>query len=179
MGEIRNRFNGNVIFTYQGLLREANLQGVNLRRADLRRADLREADLEGTDLEGANLRKADLRGAKNIPDYYINLCKIDFIRTVNILKQNGEVPFLREALSNGRINGTSYTGECACLVGSIANFQERYFKAICSSADYNNGLHNPAEQWFWQIRKGDTSENNFFAKEAVRWCEEMINSPVQ
>ena len=78
--EIKNRFTGNVLFTYesenntiketlvksveQGAdLQGADLQGADLRCADLRCADLQDADLRCADLQGADLRCADLQGA--------------------------------------------------------------------------------------------------------------------
>jgi hypothetical protein len=88
--EIKNRFTGSVIFTYEKEnatikeavlkalkeganlrgadlygddLEDANLRGANLYGADLRVANLRDADLRGANLEGADLYGADLRGA--------------------------------------------------------------------------------------------------------------------
>ena len=76
--QIKNRWNGSVIFETDAanlgqailiaLKSRANLRGANLRGADLcdanlRGADLCDADLRGADLRGANLCGADLRGA--------------------------------------------------------------------------------------------------------------------
>ena len=77
--EIKSRFTGNVIFTYEGAnliganlrdanliganLIDANLEGANLRYANLRDANLRDANLIGANLEGANLIGANLRDA--------------------------------------------------------------------------------------------------------------------
>jgi uncharacterized protein YjbI with pentapeptide repeats len=76
--EIKNRFNGSVVYqdeaeSFTALIQAAvksgadlygaNLQGANLRGADLRSANLRGADLRSADLRGADLRGADLRGA--------------------------------------------------------------------------------------------------------------------
>ena len=67
--EIKNRWNGKVLFSAGGEslrdvvqqavqgganLRSANLSGAHLRGADLRSADLRSADLSGAYLRGAN-----------------------------------------------------------------------------------------------------------------------------
>jgi hypothetical protein len=96
--EIKNRFTGSVIFTYekenatikdavvQAVKEGANLYGADLRGADLRcanlyGANLRGANLEGADLYGANLygadlRGANLRGAKNKEQAYLPMfCK--------------------------------------------------------------------------------------------------------
>jgi len=81
--EIKNRFNGSVIFECEALnikaaleiavskksnlrganLRDANLGGANLRDANLGGANLGDANLRGANLRDANLRGANLRGA--------------------------------------------------------------------------------------------------------------------
>ena len=73
--EIKNRFNGDVIYSYEcknntlkitcvkAVLDKISLRGAYLRDADLRGADLRDADLSDADLRGADLRGADLSGA--------------------------------------------------------------------------------------------------------------------
>jgi len=63
--EIKNRWNGQVIFSLEttslklcvqaAIKSEANLREADLREADLRGASLREANLYGADLYGANL----------------------------------------------------------------------------------------------------------------------------
>ena len=77
MIEIKNRFNGQVIFggEYDTLLEAviaavnggANLHDANLRDADLSGANLRGANLSGANLSDADLRDADLSGA-NLSD---------------------------------------------------------------------------------------------------------------
>ena len=74
--KIKNRFTGNVLFTYESennTIKEtlvksveqgADLQGAHLWGADLRDADLQGADLRGADLQGAHLRGAYLQGEK-------------------------------------------------------------------------------------------------------------------
>jgi len=77
--EIKNRWNGNIIFTHDAgsnvrgvaiglalvaaLASNADLRGADLSDADLRDADLRGAYLRGAYLRGADLSGADLRGA--------------------------------------------------------------------------------------------------------------------
>ena len=63
--EIKNRFNGSVLFAHDV---EENSLAITLRmaiksRANLSRANLSDADLSGADLSGANLSRADLSGA--------------------------------------------------------------------------------------------------------------------
>jgi len=76
--EIKNRFNGNILFSgeFESLrltveaaiktsadLRSADLRSADLRYANLRYANLRSADLTSADLRSADLRYADLRYA--------------------------------------------------------------------------------------------------------------------
>jgi len=71
--EIKNRFNGKIIFSIEQkslklsveviINSGADLRNADLRNADLHGADLRNADLRNADLHGANLRNADLHGA--------------------------------------------------------------------------------------------------------------------
>jgi len=88
-----------------------------------------------------------------------------------------ELPQLREKLMKGKINGSQYNGSCACLIGSLANIKDIKPKAFCKSLlpYYDMGLHNPGEQWFYQIHSGDTPKNNFFAKHAVKLIDEVLN----
>ena len=68
--EIKNRFTGEVIFSWKAISikacleiavkTDADLRGADLRRTNLRGAYLRDADLRGADLSGANLIGVDL-----------------------------------------------------------------------------------------------------------------------
>ena len=150
----------------------ANLEGAKLRGANLEGAYLRDAILEGANLEEANLEGAELRGAKNLPEPLIQYFKKDLRYVLSYTKQ--EIPYLKEKLENGEVDGTQYEGECACLIGSLANSKKEYHENFVSCIpDYQLGLHNPSEQLFYQIRKGDTPENNQFAKIAMEVIQEF------
>ncbi len=156
-------------------LEGADLKGADLKGADLKGAYLKGADLKGADLKGADLKGADLEGAKNIPKSYINVCSRDMLFIFEHLKQ--ELPFLRKKLIAGKIDGTQYEGECACLIGTIANAKKNgdRIKTVCETIPfYEKGLHNLGEQWFYQIRKGDTPKNSFFAKHVLKLIDEVI-----
>jgi len=153
-------------------LRGADLGGAYLRGAYLRGAHLGDVDLRDVDLRGAYLRGADLRGAKNIPQSYINQCSRDMLFIFSYLKK--ELPFLREKLVEGKVDGTQYEGECCCLIGTLAN-EDGGVDKVCSNIPYyEKGLHNYGEQWFFNIRPGDTPENNEFASHAVKLIDEII-----
>jgi hypothetical protein len=137
-------------------LRDADLSGADLRRAYLRGADLRGADLSGAYLSGAYLRGADLRGADLEP------IKKDFFEVLS--QAVNEISYLEKAIIEGRINGSTYEGECACLCGTIENAGN---KEIARDAS------RPIEIFFLSIKKGDTPENNQFSKIVLEWLQEF------
>ena len=157
--------------TVKKTLEEAVKSGANLSRADLSGADL-----SGADLFGANLFGADLSRAKNIPQSYINICSRDMLFIFEHLK--AELPFLREKLIKGEVDGTQYEGECACLIGTLANADGGVDKVCKMIPYYEKGLHNMGEQWFYNIKKGDTPETNEFAKHALFLIDRVLGSKV-
>ena len=113
-------------------------------------------------LRGADLRDADLRGAD------LRSFKADMWATLT--ENRAEVSGLIKALREGRINGSQYTGSCACLVGTIANVKGVDYSALTHSPD------NPAERWFMMIREGDKpgddTAGGFAASKALEWAME-------
>ena len=159
--EIKHRVTGSVLFAIETeswkLAVEAALkQQADLRYANLRYANLSSANLSSADLRSANLRSADLRSAKN--DLWAVLCQ-----------QPREVSGLRLALIEGRVDGSTYEGECACLVGTIANVAECAYDALPVLKPDSN---RPIELLFCAINKGDTPDTNPISKIAVEWIDE-------
>ncbi|MFT7565515.1 MAG: hypothetical protein ACI8V7_000522, partial [Candidatus Paceibacteria bacterium] len=155
-------------------LRGANLTGSNLTGVYLRKTNLQGVNLRKANLQGAYLRGADLRGAV-LPKTFISLCKEDFIKKVKAFRQNGEVKFLMTALEKGKVNGTKYEGECACLLGTLTHARGKEDAEVFSrSLGITPDGSSPSEVWFWQIKEGDTPERNSFAKTALDWCKEMV-----
>jgi len=177
-------------------LRDANLRGTNLRYADLRYADLRDANLRGTNLRYADLCYADLRDAdlrdadlcyadlRDADLCYADLCyadlrnanlrnadlleiKEDFIQKLSL--QKDEVEGLKVALQNGKVDGSTYAGECACFVGTIANVKKCNYNDLMVKPNSNS----PIERWFLGIKKGDTPETNIISKITVEWINEF------
>ena len=111
-------------------LSDADLSRADLSRADLSGADLSDANLSDASLSDANLSDADLSGADlsdaNLSD--ANLSGADLSRAKNdfwdiLIRAPREVAGLRAALVGGKVDGSTYQGSCACLVGSIANIR--------------------------------------------------------
>ena len=145
------------------VLSDADLSGADLRGAALSDAALRDADLRGAVLRGAALRSF----------------KADFF--LNLLRARNEVPYLIAALKEGRVDGSQYEGECACLVGTLANARGASYAEMFP--DHYSG--NPAEQWFLMIKKGDKPGDDtgggFAAQKALEWAEEfqaLMSDPV-
>ena len=146
-------------------LRSADLGGANLGGANLCSANLRSADLGGANLGGANLRSANLGGADLQP------IRADFY---DVLSHAGkEVPALIDALKNGRVDGSTYTGECSCLVGTIAT--ARGVDVYGDDFGIQTDSNRPAERFFMGIRKGDTPETNQVSKIALEWAESWLD----
>ena len=179
--EIKSRWlGGKVLFEYEDednstkkALEKAVAEGADLEGAYLKGADLEGAYLEGADLEGAYLKGAYLRGVKNLPQWFINVCSRDLLFVFEHLKE--ELPFLREKIISGEVEGTQYEGECACLIGTFGKGDMAECKKVATKIPfYDIGLHNYGEQWFWNIRKGDTPENNSFAKHALELIDLVL-----
>jgi len=144
----------------------ASLVGARLDRASLDGARLDRASLAGASLDGASLDRASLAGA-SLDGASLVGYRSD-IRAVLDLAPN-EVPGLLAALREGRVNGSVYSGECACLLGTIANVRGVKHDDL---GPLRPNAGRPAERWFLSIKKGDTPENHSGAGMAVKWIEE-------
>ena len=129
-------------------LRAANLSAANLSYANLRAANLSAANLSAADLSYANLSYANLSAA-NLRDADLSPIRDDLFAVLS--QAPAEVPGLLAALRAGKVDGSTYQGACACLVGTIANPQR------------------PAERFFLLIREGDTPDTNQAAGIAEGW----------
>jgi uncharacterized protein YjbI with pentapeptide repeats len=146
----------------------ANLSGANLRGANLRGANLSDANLSGANLSGANLSDANLSGAY-LSDANLSAVKADVFDI--LLRAPKEVAALRAALIAGKVDGSVYEGECACLVGTIANARGANYQELGAGITPDSG--RPAESFFFAIKRGDTPETNSASKLAVEWIDEF------
>jgi hypothetical protein len=83
-----------------------------------------------------------------------------------------EVEGLILALKEGRVKGSTYTGECACLVGTIANVRGCAYTELGALEPDEN---RPIERFFFGIKEGDTPETNQFSALALEWAEEWLS----
>ncbi|KVS07828.1 hypothetical protein WK32_09665 [Burkholderia vietnamiensis] len=132
---------------------------------------MRDADLSDADLSGAYLRDADLSGA-NLSGADLLPIKADFIEVISQAPR--EVPALIDALKAGRVDGSTYSGECACLVGTIAN--ARGIDVDSAELGIPKDSSRPVERFFMAIRKGDTPETNAASKLALEWAETWLDT---
>jgi hypothetical protein len=200
--EIKNRWTGKILFEYEkenntfretileaikskanlseADLSEANLSKANLSKADLSKANLSWADLSKADLSWANLSWANLSWADlswaDLSWADLSVIKADFFYV--LLHSKAEISFLRQSVIDGKIDGSTYEGECACLSGTtykgatINNGpQEQEMKKLIMSCRDGN---RPAERFFLAIKPGDTPENNAVSKVVLGWIDEFL-----
>ena len=141
--EIKHRYKNNVLF---------HCEAENMRAAVI------QALGKGVDLTAANLRGVDLQ-----------IFKTDFFDT--LLRAPKEIDGLRNALVEGRVNGSLYEGVCACLKGTIANIRKCYHEELGAGIVCDSSL--PAEQWFAMIKEGDTPKTNQASRLSVEWLDEF------
>ena len=152
-----------------------NLRVADLRVADLRVADLRVADLEGADLEGANLefanlefanlRGANLRGA--------NLSVIwDDLKSV-LIPNIQEINHLYLSLRDGKIDGSTYQGECSCLSGTLAHGENDY-NCLPQPIVDTRDLYRPIERFFFRIKPGDTIDNSWDCQQVFLQLKKIV-----
>lgn len=88
-----------------------------------------------------------------------------------LLRAPHEIDGLKQSILDGKVDGSVYEGECACLVGTLANIRH------CNYQELGNGISpnssRPAEQWFMSINKGDTPKTNTVSKITVEWIDEF------
>ena len=157
-------------------LTRADLSGANFTGAILTRADLSGADLTRANFTGADLTRANLSGANlyqaNLYQANLNPIKHDLWAILNYHPH--EVAGVQAALREGRTDGALYEGECACLIGTIANIRRCSYKSLLVAPDSDR----PAERWFFAITRGDTPETSPIAKITDEWITEWLALPV-
>lgn len=166
-------------------LADANLRGADLHGAALRGADLGGADLHGADLTSANLGGADLHGATlhgaalrganlagaNLADNQLTAFRDDVWAVLSAAPK--EARSVLDALRNGIVDGSTYSGDCACLVGTIAKTRGCSIEGLGALEPNSSRL---AETWFAQIEPGDTPGTHRPTALATEWVSQWIES---
>lgn len=134
-----------------------SVEACSLRLA-LEAAVWRVADLGGADLRDTDLRNAELTTIRD--DLWAVLSAAP-----------AEVEGLRAALVAGKIDGSTYMGECACLLGTIAKVRGcQYTMVPLLTPDEDR----PSERFFTTIKPDDTPAISQAAALAVEWIDQWM-----
>ncbi len=119
---------------------------------------------------GANLRDAYLTGADlgddgMFPD--LAEAKADIFAIFELAI--AEVAAVRDALINGTVDGSTYDGQCRCLIGTIAKARKCYYDDMTGIVASSS---RPAEKFFSAIKPGHVPKINWRAALAVLWIDE-------
>jgi len=149
-------------------LHGSDLSGSDLRGSDLSGCDLSGCDLSGCDLSGCYLRGSDLSGCdlreSDLRESDLRGIKEDFFKILST--SIPEIEDLKLALIESRVNGSTYTGECCCLIGTIANIRH------CDYKNIENDSNRPAERWFLAINETCSVKHPVVAI-TLEWIEEF------
>ncbi len=163
--EIKSWLDGKVLFEGEfGSVKLALEMGVS-KGVCFNYARLDGARLDGARLDGASLVRASLDGARLDP------IRNDIWAVLSLAPREAEG--LLKAIKEGRINGSAYQGECACLVGTIANVRKCNYREL---GVLKPDSSRPAECFFLAISKGDTPATSQFSALAAKWVEEWLTS---
>jgi hypothetical protein len=143
-------------------VRNSWIDAIHTIGATIERLDARRSWVGVIYTNDAKIKTLDANGASFVANARENYFCI-------LAKARSYVPALIEALEAGRINGSVYAGECACLAGTPE--QER-------GCDHNRivfrDYHPPAERMFFAIGPGMTPDRNSVARQAVAWAREFM-----
>lgn len=129
-------------------------------------ADLSGADLTGANLAVASLAGANLWGADQLRSAKLDVTKADVWAILDLAP--AEAPGLLLALRKSRVDGSVYEGECACLVGTIANVRGCHYEAIPGLVP---SAPRAAERWFLAINPFLSVKHPVVAL-TIEWIEE-------
>ncbi len=150
--EIKNRWTDAVIFSHEC---EGNTMRITVEAAVAAGASLDGASLNYTSLNGANLTP--IRD-----DIWAVLSSAPL-----------EVPALIKAIKAGRVDGSTYSGECSCLVGTIGRARG---KSVDDLGSLKPNSSRPAERFFMGIIQGDAPETSQFSALALEWSQEWLDA---
>jgi len=82
-----------------------------------------------------------------------------------------EIPDLIKSIKEGKIDGSCYSGECSCLMGTIAKIKKESIEEV--NFDIKDAS-SPIERWFMMIKPKMTPDNSFASKKSLEWIEEFL-----
>ncbi len=117
-----------------------------------------DAESVDADLPGAYLQGADLQVIRD-----------DIFAVLSAAPH--EVQGLLTALKEGRVDGSTYEGDCACLVGTLAKVKGCEYGEIKGLKPDGS---RPAERFFIGIKRGDTPATSQCSKLAEEWVNDWL-----
>lgn len=154
-----------------------NLSGMDLSGADFSGSDLSDvsatsANFSGADFTRTNILGADFRGAYlsgvNLREAKVEEIKQDMFQVLAMAPN--EVANLKKAVIEGRIDGSTYQGDCACLNGTLSKSEEKEVVQYLFSL---RDASRPIEKFFLGINIDDTPKNNPISELVLEWIEEF------
>ena len=88
-----------------------------------------------------------------------------------MLIAKNEVVGLYDFIQKGKINGSTYEGDCCCFVGQVANIRDEDYRKL--SIDLRSDPNCPTETWFYGMSEGDTPASNIVSRITAEWIEEF------
>lgn len=153
------------LIRHQGFLKgEENSRCLDLVYVDLTALSIIGVDLAYVDLTGVKATEKDLTAAN------LGTIKNDIFQLFSAAPN--EVSAVLKALQDGKIDGASYTGTCACFIGTIAKTQKTSWQKISGIAP---NTCRPAERWILALSEGDTPSTSPVAAITERWIHEWIS----
>lgn len=147
-------------------LPDSGLAGTDFTAADAADTKHARAKLTGTDRARADLTCTGFTG-RNLRDANLEAIRKDLWAVLSLASR--EVPAIRAALVEGRVDGGSYYGKCACLLGTIANARGC---DVYSLGSLGPAPDRPIEHFFLGIDRGDTPQTSPIAELVVEWIDE-------
>ncbi len=130
------------------------------------------------DLRAAGWTPSDLRAAGWTPSDMETVelsCKEDVQAKARKMRRE-EAAFVIQQLRIGMMLGSDYgkVDRCGCFLGSAARAAGKSISQFCKDSGIEQDGSSPAEQWFINVRIGDTPENCYAAEKGVEWLEEVL-----
>ena len=144
----------------------AKFTALNLYLANFVDANLTDADFTGADFYNADFTGVDLRAA--------NLAEIKADLIAAILYLPRAIPFLRQAILDGRVDSTLYDDDSAHLAGTMAHACNMSWDEFKAKGLMPIDGNSPRESWFLAIRPGDTPATNQIAAITLEWIDELL-----
>lgn len=119
------------------------------------------------------------------PNHWADLSKVaELPKSFAIEAKNGffslfanlspvEIINLSQKISGGKVDGSEFEGKPKSLMGIILAHPERKGQTLQDFVEltgFNPIMESMVVRWFFQIKSGDTPDNNRFSRDLYTWC---------